>query len=134
MKRRDFIKTSAVIAAATVAGSGNVLEATERFSGEDTEQGTEGQLIISAPMLQNFAATSIGVVFAVSALANGYVLVGESPDLSDARKVLCGGYRMTDIDDPRSRDLLGLVRLGGVLPDMGCYEYPFGKKTILLLQ
>ena len=41
---------------------------------------------------------------------------------------------MTDDADPRSRDLLGLVRLGGVLPDMGCYEYPFGKKTIILLQ
>ncbi len=41
---------------------------------------------------------------------------------------------MTDDADPRSCDLLGLVRLGGVLPDMGCYEYPFGKKTIILLQ
>lgn len=124
MKRRDFIKISAVIAAATVAGSGNVLEATERFSGEDTEQGTEGQLIISAPMLQNFAATSTGVVFAVSALANGYVLVGESPDLSDARKVLCGGYRMTDIDDRVIR-----VRLTGLKPATR-YYYRIGADRI----
>ena len=111
MKRRDFIKTTAVIAAATAAGSGNVLRAAERLSNADTEQEAEGQLIVSAPMLQNFAATSMGVVFAVSALANGYVLVGEKPDLSDARKVLCGGYRMTDIDDRVIR-----VRLTGLKP------------------
>ena len=41
---------------------------------------------------------------------------------------------MTDDADPRSRDLSGAPRLGGTLPDMGCYEYPFGKKTIILLQ
>ena len=41
---------------------------------------------------------------------------------------------MTADADPRSRDLSGAPRLGGTLPDMGCYEYPFGKKTIILLQ
>ena len=99
MKRRDFIKTSALLAAA--AGSGELMKAaampaavTESAIGvepEQPEEPVEGRLIVSAPMLQNFAETSMGVAFAVSALANGYVLVGEMPDLSDARKVLCGG-------------------------------------------
>ena len=110
MKRREFIKTSAVIAAATAAsGAGNLLKAAERpdeaayetadGGAEGPESPADGRLIVSAPVLQNYAETSMGVVFAVSALANGYVLVGQQPDLSDARKVLCGGFRVTDIDD-----------------------------------
>ena len=124
MKRRDFIKTTAVIAAATATGNGNMLKAAERLSGMDKEQESEGKLIVSAPMLQNFAATSMGVVFAVSALANGYVLVGEKPDLSDARKVLCGGYRVTDIDDRVIR-----VRLTGLKPATR-YYYRIGADRI----
>ena len=124
MKRRDFIKTTAVIAATTATGNGNMLKAAERISGMDKEQESEGKLIVSAPMLQNFAATSMGVVFAVSALANGYVLVGEKPDLSDARKVLCGGYRVTDIDDRVIR-----VRLTGLKPATR-YYYRIGADRI----
>ena len=124
MKRRDFIKTTAVIAATTATGNGNMLKAAERLSGMDKEQESEGNLIVSAPMLQNFAATSMGVVFAVSALANGYALVGEKPDLSDARKVLCGGYRVTDIDDRVIR-----VRLTGLKPATR-YYYRIGADRI----
>ena len=101
-----------------------MLKAAERISGMDKEQESEGKLIVSAPMLQNFAATSMGVVFAVSALANGYVLVGEKPDLSDARKVLCGGYRVTDIDDRVIR-----VRLTGLKPATR-YYYRIGADRI----
>ena len=101
-----------------------MLKAAERLSGMDKEQESEGKLIVSAPMLQNFAATSMGVVFAVSALANGYVLVGEKPDLSDARKVLCGGYRVTDIDDRVIR-----VRLTGLKPATR-YYYRIGADRI----
>ena len=89
MKRRDFIKTSAVIAVATAAGTGDVLKAAERMSSVAGEPEAGGKLIVSAPMLQNFAADSIGVVFAVSDLANGYVLVGEKPDLTDDADFCC---------------------------------------------
>ena len=120
MKRRDFIKTSAVIAAATATtGAGNLLKAAEL-----SEEPAEGRLIVSAPVLQNFAETSMGVAFAVSALANGYVLVGERPDLSDARKVLCGGFRVTDIDDRVVR-----VRLTGLKPATR-YYYRIGADRI----
>lgn len=134
MKRRDFIKTSALLA--TAAGTGELLKASSLPS---MDEGPEAEavpdavraddpvgdrLIISAPMLQNFAATSMGVTFAVSALANGYVLVGESPGLSDARKVLCGGYRVTDIDDRVIR-----VRLTGLKPSTK-YYYRIGADRI----
>ena len=135
MKRRDFIKTSAVIAAATAAsGAGNLLKAAERpdeaahataaGGAKGQEAPADGRLIVSAPILQNYAETSMGVAFAVSALANGYVLVGQQPDLSDARKELCGGFRVTDIDDRIIR-----VRLTGLKPATR-YYYRVGADRI----
>lgn len=122
MKRRDFIKTSALIAAA--AGTSGILKASAVPDAWQPEEPTDERLIVSAPMLQNYADTSMGVVFAVSALANGYVLVSENPDLSDARKVLCGGYRVTDIDDRVIR-----VRLTGLKPATR-YYYRIGADRI----
>ena len=40
---------------------------------------------------------------------------------------------MTDASDPRSRDLAGNPRLGGKLPDMGCFEHPF-ERTLISVQ
>ena len=40
---------------------------------------------------------------------------------------------MTDASDPRSRDLSGAPRLGGTLPDMGCFEHPF-ERTLFTVQ
>ena len=70
MQRRDFLRYSALgAAAATVAGKADIASAAERISslGEEPEV---KPLIGSAPMLQNFAETSIGVAFAVNDLAN----------------------------------------------------------------
>lgn len=108
MNRRDFIKKTAILSVA--AGAAEITRATELLqpTSQPAEEGLpitapeeahEGALIISAPVLQNYAETSIGIAFAVSDLANGYVIIGRQPDLSDGRKVLCGGYRMSDIDD-----------------------------------
>lgn len=77
MDRRDFLKSTAVVAAAA-SGAGEWLKAAERTQAMMPEEGT-GNLIASPPMLQNYAETSIGVTFAVNALANGYVLIGEKP-------------------------------------------------------
>lgn len=133
MKRRDFIKTSALLAAA--AGSGELMKAAAMPAADseladadqnpaEPEEPGEGPLLVSAPMLQNFADTSVGVAFAVSALANGYVLIGQKPDLSDARKFLCGGYRVTDIDDRVIR-----VRITGLKPATR-YYYRIGADRI----
>ena len=118
MKRRDFIKVSG--AAALVAGSGQLASAAEQLTQEEKPE----QLIASAPMLQNFAETSIGIAFAVNDLSNGYVLIGEKPDLSDARKILCGGYRLADIDDKVIQ-----VRVTGLQPATR-YYYKIGADRI----
>lgn len=105
MKRRDFIKRTALLAAAT--GVGEVMQASGKaeqsiMTAQDetaAKASPNAPLIASAPVLQNYASTSIGVAFAVSALANGYVIYGERPDLSDGKKVKCGGFRVTDISD-----------------------------------
>ena len=122
MERRDFLKSTAAIAVAAT-GAGELLKAAERVDGALPEE-VSGKLIASAPMLQNYAETSVGVVFAVNALANGYVLIGEKPDLSDARKVLCGGYRLCDIEDKVIQ-----VRITGLKPATR-YYYRIGADRI----
>ncbi len=124
MQRRDFLRYSALsAAAAAAAGTTDIATAAERISslGEEPEV---KPLIGSAPMLQNFAETSIGVAFAVNGLANGYVLIGERKDLKDARKVLCGGYRLADIDDRVIQ-----VRITGLKPATR-YYYRIGADRI----
>ena len=121
MDRRFFLKSAA--AAAAVAGTTDIATAAGHISslGEEPES---KPLIASAPMLQNFAETSIGVAFAVNDLANGYVLIGERKDLQDARKVLCGGYRLADIDDRVIQ-----VRITGLKPATK-YYYRIGADRI----
>ena len=72
MDRRDFLKSAAV--AAAVAGTAEWATAAERISsiGEQPEQTQDPDpkpLLASAPMLQNFAESSVGVVFAVNKAA-----------------------------------------------------------------
>ena len=119
MDRRDFLKSAAVTAA--VVGTSDLATAAEHLSKAGEEP---SPLLASAPMLQNFAETSIGVAFAVNDLANGYVLVGEKPDLSDARKVLCGGYRLADVDERVIQ-----VRITGLKPATK-YYYRIGADRI----
>lgn len=99
MDRRDFLKSSALIAigsavSQTVKGETTKSQEENKFTDE-----TSAPLIASAPMLQNYADTSIGVAFAVSHLANGFVTYGEKPDLSDGKTVMCGGYRVMDVNE-----------------------------------
>ena len=109
MKRRTFIKDSAMLVAA--AGAGNVLKGAERSfdklrmtdpsvpstgSGTSDTLGTdnvEGKLITSAPMLQNYSENSIGVAFAVGALANGY---------GQADAAVSGRRGQAEASDPRN--------------------------------
>ncbi|MCR4765551.1 MAG: metallophosphoesterase [Bacteroidaceae bacterium] len=104
MKRRDFIRHSAMMAGvASLANHPLTTDASVVPSSIDNNPTSHSDqlspLITSAPMLQNYAETSMGVAFAVSDLANGYVIFGRQPDLSDGQRVKCGGYRTTDISD-----------------------------------
>ena len=68
-------------------------------------------LIASAPVLQNAAERSIGVSFAVSALASGWVEISKSPDMSGAKRVYSGDCGLMDVNDK-----VALVRIRGLRP------------------
>ena len=131
MKRREFIRNAAIVAATgSIAAP---LQASSRSgmlsdallpssSGEGSGEGAV--LIDSEPVLQNYAATSMGIAFSVTDWANGYVIYGEKPDLSDGRKVWCGGYRMTAMDNEAVQ-----VRLTGLKPNT-LYYYRIGADRI----
>ncbi len=149
MNRRDFLKDSAKIAAVAAVSSttnafaGNTApaqkkevapSAVEGIPGEEIAAAeapqepqtppASGKLIISAPMLQNYAETSMGVAFAVSDMANGFVSYSESPDMRNAVTVKCGGFRVTDMNDK-----VMLVRLTGLKPATK-YYYTIGADRI----
>ena len=115
MNRREFLKGSMAVAGAT---------ATCGAWAEGEVGDPSAPLIASAPMLQNPAPTSMGVAFAVSAMANGFVEYSESPDLAGAKKVKCGGFRVTDMNDK-----VMLVRLTGLKPATK-YHYRIGADRI----
>ena len=124
MKRRDFIKSTSLLAMAT--GMSGKINAKEQVTSKSKtgDSPKEEKLITSAPMLQNYAATSIGIAFAVSDMANGFMTFGLQPDLSDARTVKCGGFRTTEISDRVIQ-----VRLTGLKPST-TYYYKIGADRI----
>lgn len=130
MDRREFLKASALVSAALATSDiAQAIDLTPTLSqgkGEPNLPAAEEgkRLLASAPMLQNYAETSIGIAFAVSDMANGYVIYGEKPDLSDGRKVMCGGFRTTEISDRVIQ-----VRLTGLRPST-TYYYRIGADRI----
>ena len=87
IKRRSFIAKSAVFAAAgltgPVVGDGKPKAAVAAKAPAASAE-PEKPLIASAPMLQNPAETSMGVAWAVSDMANGFVDYSDTPDMSCA--------------------------------------------------
>ena len=74
-----------------------------------------GRLIVSEPVLQNAAETSMGVAFAVSADASGWVEYSASPDFSGAVRAYSGCAGLMDVN-PR----VAQVRLRNLRP---CTKY-----------
>lgn len=128
MKRRTFIKNSVALALASgvseVAQAAAPLQSIAETQSSDNQTSEKQPLIISAPALQNFAETSIGIAFAVSATANGYVIYGKQPDLSDGKRVTCGGYRVSGMND----DVMQ-IRITGLQPATR-YYYRIGADRI----
>ena len=130
MKRREFLKTAALLPVAvsvsSIADAANTL--TPHPSSPDPQPPTPdlepSSLIVSAPMLQNYAETSVGIAFAVSDMANGFVVIGRRADLSDGQKIKCGGYRTTEINDRVIQ-----VRITGLKPST-TYYYRIGADRI----
>jgi len=118
MNRREFLMAGGALAATVAKG------ATVSAVAVPSEAKKPDKLIISPPVLQNAAETSMGVGFAVSDLANGYVEYSTSPTLEGATRVKCGGYRVTDMNDK-----VMLVRLTGLKPNTR-YYYRIGADRI----
>ena len=83
-----------------------------------------GALIDSAPVLQNAAATSIGVAFTVTGDASGWVEYATTPDLKNAMRAYSGEQGMMDISERVVK-----VRLTGLKPATR-YYYRIGADRI----
>ena len=118
MNRREFL-LAGVAATAAFTAKGAAADAAEKKAAAEA-----GKLIVSAPMLQNHSENSVGVAFAVSAMANGFVEYSTDSTLKKAKKVKCGGFRVTDMNDK-----VMLVRLRGLKPATK-YFYRIGADRI----
>ncbi len=118
MNRREFLKGSALVVAAATTGPQN------RATAEPLNRTTSEPFISSAPVLQNAAETSIGVSFAVSADASGWVEYSTSPDLKGSTKVFSGEHGLMTVDDK-----VALVRVTGLRPATK-YYYRIGADRI----
>ena len=121
INRRGFI--GGVAAAAASAASGTQKKAPAAKAAEKPKAPAE-KLIASAPVLQNAAETSMGVSFAVSADASGWVDVSRSPDMRDSVRVFSGGTGLMDVNDK-----VALVRIRGLKPATR-YWYRIGADRI----
>ena len=118
MNRREFIGGSALFAASGLAraasGVSTAEDAAKAAVAADAaaeKRRAAHMLIGSEPMLQVPAETSMGVVWAVTAMANGWVDVSESPNMSNPRRYACGGYGLTGFHERVLQ-----VRLTGLKP------------------
>ncbi len=82
MKRREFLRNAAIVAATSGIGSLSPALSQEKEVVPNVTPPLEGtgeaSLIDSEPVLQNYAATSMGIAFSVTDWANGYVIYGEN--------------------------------------------------------
>ena len=128
MNRRDFLKGSALAVAAVGADIATaqedvVVQAPPSPSSSPSPSPLV-PLLASAPVLQNAAETSVGVSFAVSADASGWVEYSTSPDLKDAEKAFSGEHGLMTVDDK-----VALVRITGLRPATK-YYYRIGADRI----
>ena len=114
LERRSFLKGTALLAAASVLKPGKAMMASEQAAYDRYNAMViprpEG-LLDGEPVLQVPAPDSMGVAFAVTALANGFVDVAENPQMANATRFMAEGMPLAGIDD---RVLL--VRLTGLKP------------------
>ncbi len=112
--RRAFLKGSlfATLAAARVGAL-----ASDKPSGQASSPAPAAQpLVTTPPTLQIPSPTSMGVAWGVGARATGFVDVGTTPDLADARRVFAGDAGLKALDDAALS-----VRLTGLAPDSAYY-------------
>ena len=114
IERRSFLKGTALLAAAGVLKPGAGMMKSEqaaydRYNAMKIPR-PEG-LLDGSPVLQAPAPDSMGVAFAVTALANGFVEVAENPQMEGAKRFMADGLPLAGIDDRVLQ-----VRLTGLKP------------------
>ncbi len=128
INRRGFVCGIAAAAASAAAAADKKKSAAgtkARSKEQPAKKAKSGKLIVSAPVLQNAAETSMGVSFAVSADASGWVDVSRSPDMSGAVRVFSGGTGLMDVNDK-----IALIRIRGLKPATR-YWYRIGADRIV---
>lgn len=102
IERRSFLKGSAILAAAAALKPGAAMMKSEQAAHDRYHAmkipRPEG-LLDGEPVLQAPAPESMGVAFAVTALANGFVELAENPELKDAKRFMADGLPLAGIDD-----------------------------------
>ena len=114
LERRSFLRGSALLAAAGLLKQGSAMmkdeqAAYDRYNAMVIPR-PEG-LLDGEPVLQVPAPDSMGVAFAVTALANGFVEVAENPQLVNPVRFMAEGMPLAGIDDRVLK-----VRMTGLKP------------------
>ena len=126
MNRREFLFGAAASGAVAASGA----EAPAKAAANDAKPKPADKapppekLIASAPVLQNAADTSIGVAFAVTADASGWVEYSTSPDMKNSVRAYSGGHGLMEVDGRIAR-----IRIRGLKPATK-YYYRIGADRI----
>ncbi len=112
--RRTFLKGAAVLSAASVLKTGSAMMPAEQAAYDKYNAlvipRPEG-LLDGEPVLQVPAPDSMGVAFAVTALANGFAEVADNPEMSNPMRFMAEGMPLAGIDDRVLK-----VRMTGLKP------------------
>ena len=112
--RRTFLRGAAVLSAASVLKTGSAMMKSEQYAYDKYNAlviPRPDGLLDGEPVLQVPAPDSMGVAFAVTALANGFVEVADNPEMSEARRFMAEGMPLAGIDDRVLK-----VRMTGLRP------------------
>lgn len=112
--RRGFLKGVATLSAVGVAKCGKAMKPGEQAAYDKYNAlviPRPDGLIDGEPALQAPAPDSMGVAFAVTALANGFVELADNPEMKNPRSFMAEGVPLARIDDRVLR-----VRLTGLRP------------------
>ena len=114
VERRAFLKGTALMAAAGMIKSGTAMMPSEQASYDKYNALVVPRpdgIMEGEPVLQVPAPDSMGVAFAVTALANGFAEVSENQSMEGAKQFMVEGLPLADIDDR-----VMLVRMTGLKP------------------
>lgn len=103
MNRREFLSGGAMLAAAAVTGRVSAMNPDEQrawdaYTAAPTLR-SDKSILDSAPFLQVPAPDSMGVVFAVNELANGFADVADNPEMKNAMRFMAEGLPQAGFDD-----------------------------------